>query len=156
MASQSSHEAHTAWLAPSTDGEPASGDSHDSSPDLNVDWGEVLEKQGKQPESQDPSLQDNLPPQGLNPKTVKEEENNTILGLSFPRKLYAAFTSVRWNDEEDMVVIEVDLFQMEVLQRRGMDQIFETASRVSSVNWTCMGSVKSALRVTLQGRWWWW
>ena len=98
-----------------------------------------MEKQGKQPESQDPSLQDNLPPQGLNPKTVKEEENNTILGLSFPRKLWrivedVAFTSASWNDEEDMVVIEVDLFQMEVLQRRGMDQIFETASRVSSVN----------------------
>ena len=139
MASQSSHEAHAAWLAPSTDGEPASGDSHDSSPDLNVDWGEVLEKQGKQPESQDPSLQDNLPPQGLNPKTAKEEENNTILGLSFPRKLWrivedVAFTSACWNDEEDMVVIEVDHFQMEVLQRRGMDQIFETDSIKSFIS----------------------
>ena len=40
----------------------------------------------------------------------------------------AAFTSVHWNDEGDMVVIEADLFQMEVLQRRGTDQIFETDS----------------------------
>ena len=37
-----------------------------------------------------------------------------------------AFTSVHWNDEGDMVVIEADLFQTEVLQRRGADQIFET------------------------------
>ncbi|KAB0342981.1 hypothetical protein FD754_019907 [Muntiacus muntjak] len=129
MASQSSHEAHTARLVPSIDGEPASGDFCDSSPDLN----------GEQPESQDPSLQDNLPPQGLNPKTAKEEENNAILGLSFPRKLWrivedVAFTSACWNDEEDMVVIKVDLFQMEVLQRRGMDQIFETDSIKSFIS----------------------
>ena len=40
----------------------------------------------------------------------------------------AAFTSVHWNDEGDMVVIEADLFQTEVLQHRGADQIFETES----------------------------
>ena len=38
----------------------------------------------------------------------------------------AAFNSVRWNDEGDMVVIEADLFQTEVLQCTGADQIFET------------------------------
>ena len=139
MASQSSHEAQAAQLAPSTDGEPAAGDSRDSSPDWNVDWGEVLEKQGEQPESQDRRLQDNLPPQGLNPKTTKEEENNAILGLSFPRKLWrivedAAFTSACWNDEENMVVIEVDLFRMEILQRRGMEQIFKTDSIKSFIS----------------------
>ncbi|XDA90670.1 hypothetical protein R6Z07F_020275 [Ovis aries] len=59
---------------------------------------------------------------GLNPETANEEENNAFLRLSFPRKLWmivenAAFTSVHWNDEGDMVVIEADLFQMEVFQR---------------------------------------
>ncbi|XP_065771571.1 heat shock transcription factor, X-linked member 3-like [Muntiacus reevesi] len=133
MASQSSHESHIALLAPLTHGEPTTGDSCDSSSDPNVDSGEALEKQGDQPESLDPGLHDNLPPQGPKPEMANKEENNAVLGLSFPRKLWrivedAAFTSVHWNDEGDMVVIEVDLFQTEVLQRRGADQIFETES----------------------------
>ena len=58
-------------------------------------------------------LHDNPRPQGPNPEMAKEEENNAILGLSFPRKLWrivedAAFTSVHWNDEGDTVVIEAD------------------------------------------------
>ena len=139
MASQSAHKAHTASLAPLTYEEPAAGDPHDSSPDLNVDSGETLEKQGDQPKSPDPGLHDNLPPQGLKPEMASKEENTTFLGLSFPRKLWRivedeAFTSVRWNDEGDMVVIEADLFQTEVLQRRGADQIFE------------MDSIKSFIR----------
>uniref|UniRef100_A0A452E4N8 HSF-type DNA-binding domain-containing protein n=1 Tax=Capra hircus TaxID=9925 RepID=A0A452E4N8_CAPHI len=118
MASQSSHEAQAAQLAPSTDGEPAAGDSCDSSADRN-------------PRSTPPRQS---APQGLNPKTA-EEENNVILRLSFPRKLWrivedAAFTSTCWNDE----VIEVDLSQMEVLQRRGLDQIFETDSIKSFIS----------------------
>ncbi|KAJ1057863.1 hypothetical protein K5549_013645 [Capra hircus] len=118
MASQSSHEAQAAQLAPSTDGEPAAGDSCDSSADRN-------------PRSTPPRQS---APQGLNPKTA-EEENNAILRLSFPRKLWrivedAAFTSTCWNDE----VIEVDLSQMEVLQRRGLDQIFETDSIKSFIS----------------------
>ncbi|XP_065771587.1 heat shock transcription factor, X-linked member 3-like [Muntiacus reevesi] len=133
MASQSSHEAQAALLAPSTDGEPSAGDPRDSSPDPNVDSGEALEKQGDQPESPDPGLHDNLPPQGLNPEMANENEINASFGLSFPRKLWrimedATFTSVHWNDKGDMVVIEADLFQMEVLQRRGVDQICETDS----------------------------
>ena len=92
-----------------------------------------MEKQGNQPKSPDPGLHDNPRPQGQNTEMAKEEEINAILGLSFPRKLWrivedAAFTSVHWNDEGDTVVIEADLFQIEVLQRRGMDQIFETDS----------------------------
>ncbi|CAI9181271.1 unnamed protein product, partial [Rangifer tarandus platyrhynchus] len=133
MASQSSHESHTALLAPLTYGEPTTGGPCDSSSDPNVDSGEALEKQGDQPESPDPGLHDNLPPQGPKPEMANKEENSAVLGLSFPRKLWrivedAAFTSVRWNDEGDMVVIEADLFQTEVLQRRGVDQIFETES----------------------------
>ena len=133
MASQSSDEACAAPLAPSTDGEPTAGDLPDSSLDANVDSGEVLGKQGDQTESPHPGSQDNLPPQGLNPETTNEEENNTVLGLSFPRKLWrimedAAFTSGSLNDEGDMVVIETDLFQMEFLQHRGTDRIFDKDS----------------------------
>ncbi|XP_027389723.1 heat shock transcription factor, X-linked member 3-like [Bos indicus] len=131
MDSHSSHKA--VLLAPSTDGEPTAGDPHDSSPDPNVDSGEALEKQGDQPKSPDLGLHDNLLPQGPNPEMANKEENNTVLGLSFPRKLWrivedATFTSVHWNDKGDTVVIEADLFQMEVLQHRGVDQIFETDS----------------------------
>ncbi|XP_040121475.1 heat shock transcription factor, X-linked member 3-like [Oryx dammah] len=133
MASQSSHEAQAALLILSADGEPAAGDTCDSSPDPNLDSAEALEKQGDQPKSPDPGLHDNPPPQGLNPEIANEEENNAVLRLSFPMKLWrivedSAFTSVHWNDEGDTVVIEADLFQMEVLQRRGTDQIFETDS----------------------------
>ncbi|KAB0340450.1 hypothetical protein FD755_024740 [Muntiacus reevesi] len=132
MASQSSHEAWATPPAPSTDGKPAAGNPCDSSPDPNMDSGEALEKQADQPESPDPSLHDNLPPQGPNPE-MAEEENNDILGLCFPRKLWRimedlAFTSVHWNGEGDMVVIKADRFQTEVLLCRGMDQIFETDS----------------------------
>ncbi|KAB0353193.1 hypothetical protein FD755_024092 [Muntiacus reevesi] len=132
MATQSSHEAWATPLAPSTHGEPAAGNPCDSSPDPNMDSGEALEKQGDQPESPNPGLHDNLPPQGPNPE-MAEEENNDILGLSFPRKLWRimedlAFTSVHWNGEGDMVVIKADRFQTEVLLCRGMDQIFETDS----------------------------
>ena len=40
----------------------------------------------------------------------------------------AAFTSGSLNDEGDMVVIETDLFQMEFLQHRGTDRIFDKDS----------------------------
>ena len=78
-------------------------------------------------------------PQGPNPAAANEKENNAILGLSFPRKLWmiledAAFTSVHRNEEADMLETEADLFQTEDLQHRGMDRIFKTASEVSSTN----------------------
>uniref|UniRef100_A0A8C6DAS4 HSF-type DNA-binding domain-containing protein n=1 Tax=Moschus moschiferus TaxID=68415 RepID=A0A8C6DAS4_MOSMO len=132
MTSQTFHKAQAVLLAPSTDGEPAEEDPHDSSLYPNVDSGKALEKQGDQPESPDAGLHDNLPPQGPNPEMAKNEEN-AVFGLSFPRKLWrivedATFTSAHWNDKGDTVVIEADLFQTEILQRRGVDQIFETDS----------------------------
>ena len=61
------------------------------------------------------SSQDNPPPQGPNPVRANEEENNAVLRLSFPRKLWmmvedADFISVHWDDEGDTVVIRADLF----------------------------------------------
>ena len=46
---------------------------------------------------------------------ANEEENDAVLGLSFPRKLWRivkdpAFTSVHWNNEGYTVVIRADLF----------------------------------------------
>ncbi|XP_023972486.1 heat shock transcription factor, X-linked member 3-like [Physeter macrocephalus] len=105
-----------------------------ASPDPNVDSRESSEKQGDQAESPDPGSQDNPPPQGPNNSVA----NKSILELSFPRKLWRmvedpAFTSVRWNDEGDMVIIEADLFQTEVLHRRGADKIFKTDSLKSFI-----------------------
>ncbi|CAM9175472.1 unnamed protein product, partial [Rangifer tarandus platyrhynchus] len=70
---------------------------------------------------------------GPNPEMVNKEDNNTVLGLSFPRKLWmimedVAFTFVHWNDKGDTVVTEANLFQMAVLQFRGADQIYKTDS----------------------------
>ncbi|KAB0338782.1 hypothetical protein FD754_024340 [Muntiacus muntjak] len=124
MTSQSSHEARAAPLPPSTDGEPSAGDPRDSSLGPNVDSGEALQKQGDQPESPDPGLCDKPPPEGPNPEMPNEEENNTILRLSFPRKLWVivedvAFNSVHWNDEGDTA---------DLPQYRCVDKIFETDS----------------------------
>ena len=155
MASHSSQKAHTAPLAPLTCGEPAAGDPHESSPDPNVDSAETLEKQGDQPRSPDSGLHDNLPPQGPNPEMANEEENNAVLGLSFPRKLWrivkdAVFTS--GHNKGDMVVIEADLFQVEVFQHRGTDRIFDRQHQDFHSQTEPVCSVKCALQVALQGR----
>lgn len=65
-------------------------------------------------------------------------EENNLLRLSFPRKLWMvaeddALTSVRWNDEGDTVIIEEDLFQREILHQRGPGRIFETDSLKSFI-----------------------
>ena len=64
----------------------------------------------------------------------------------------AAFTSVHWNDEGDMVVIEADLFQVEVFQRRGTDRIFDRQHQDFHSQTEPVCSVKCALQVALQGR----
>ncbi|KAJ8795488.1 hypothetical protein J1605_018269 [Eschrichtius robustus] len=129
MASQSSDELCTVTLGPSADAEPATWVPSRASPDPNVDSRESSEKQGDQAESPDPGSQDNPPPQGPNNGVA----NESILELSFPRKLWRmvedpAFTSVRWNDEGDTVIVEQDLFRREVLRRRGADRIFNRDS----------------------------
>ncbi|XP_065756361.1 heat shock transcription factor, X-linked member 4 [Phocoena phocoena] len=129
MASQSSDELCTAMLGPSADAEPATWVPSRASPHPNVDSRESSEKQGDQAESPDPGSQDNPPPQGADYGVA----NQSILQLSLPRKLWRmvedpAFTSVRWNDKGDMVIIKEDLFQREVLHRRGADRIFNTDS----------------------------
>ncbi|XP_023608759.1 heat shock transcription factor, X-linked member 3-like [Myotis lucifugus] len=65
-------------------------------------------------------------------------EGNNILGLSFPRTLwriveYNAFTSLCSNDDGDTVIIEENLFQREILCRRGEEQTFESKSLKSFI-----------------------
>ncbi|XP_044619843.2 heat shock transcription factor, X-linked member 3-like [Equus asinus] len=138
MASQGTDQTDEVKQAPSGDGEPATGVPTNSSLDPNLDSREILETHSDQAMSQDPGPQDNLRPQDPNQGIVHVEENHHLLGLSFPRKLWMvaeddAFTSVRWNDEGDTVIIEEDLFQREILQRRGPGRIFETDSLKSFI-----------------------
>ncbi|XP_016069410.1 PREDICTED: heat shock transcription factor, X-linked-like [Miniopterus natalensis] len=128
MASQNNNDMHEAKLAPSEDGQPKVRVQSDTLWDPHV----ALERHGDQAASQDPSPQDNLQPQDPN-RGAANVEGNILLGLSFPRKFWRiveddAFTSVCWNVDGDTVIIEEDLFQREVLCRRGKEQIFESDS----------------------------
>ncbi|XP_057574921.1 heat shock transcription factor, X-linked member 4 [Hippopotamus amphibius kiboko] len=133
MASESSDEACAATLAPSAGAEPATGDPSHSPLDPHVDPGEISEKHGDPAEGPGPGSEDAPAAQGPDQGAAKQEGNNDILGLSFPRKLWMivedeAFTSVRWNNAGDTVIVEADLFQREILHRMGADRIFETDS----------------------------
>ncbi|VTJ88806.1 heat shock transcription factor, X-linked member 3-like [Marmota monax] len=82
--------------------------------------------------SQPPEGRSRPPEEPSRPETSEEGTEN-LLGLSFPRKLWAiveddTFRSVCWGGEGDIMVIEADLFQREVLGRRGAERIFETDS----------------------------
>uniref|UniRef100_A0A4X1SVA4 HSF-type DNA-binding domain-containing protein n=2 Tax=Sus scrofa TaxID=9823 RepID=A0A4X1SVA4_PIG len=128
MASPRSHEAGPATRAPSAEGEPAPG----SSPDPGGDSRETPEKRGDGAESPEPGPRDNPPAPGPSRGAVGSA-NSHGLGLSFPRRLWMvaedeAFPSVRWNDAGDAVVIDQELFQREVLQRRGAESILEADS----------------------------
>ncbi|XP_025841641.1 heat shock transcription factor, X-linked member 4 [Vulpes vulpes] len=136
MASQGTDKMYEVKLAPPGDGEPATGIPSDSPPDPNVDSGEIFEKNEDEAVNRDPGPQDNPQPQAQEHGAANVEEN--ILGLSFPRKLWRiveddAFASVRWNEDGDAVVIDEDLFQREVLHRRGAERIFETDSLKSFI-----------------------
>ncbi|KAL2761305.1 heat shock transcription factor, X-linked member 3, partial [Daubentonia madagascariensis] len=139
MASQSIKEKYEAKLAPTVGEEPASGVPSNSSTDPNLDSREVLDRQGDHAVSQDPGSQENLQPEDQNRRMANVEDNADLLrGLSFPRKLWMivendAFQSVRWSDDGDTVVIEEDLFQREILRRRGAERIFETDSLKSFI-----------------------
>lgn len=138
MASQRAEETYKVKLAPSDDGEPAPELPSSSSLDPDLDSREILEMNRAQAVIQNPGPQDNPQPQAPNQGAANVGENNGILELSFPRKLWMivednAFTSVRWNDAGDTVIIDKDLFQREVLHRRGAERIFETDSLKSFI-----------------------
>uniref|UniRef100_A0A452RGX2 HSF-type DNA-binding domain-containing protein n=1 Tax=Ursus americanus TaxID=9643 RepID=A0A452RGX2_URSAM len=126
------HKDHEAIkLAPPDDGESAIEAPSSSSLDLNLDSMEVLENQEDPAVSRDPGPQDNPQPQAPNHGAANVGED--LFGLPFPRKLWRiveddAFPSVCWNDDGNTVVIDKDLFQREILHRRGPERIFETDS----------------------------
>uniref|UniRef100_A0A8C5ZF04 HSF-type DNA-binding domain-containing protein n=1 Tax=Marmota marmota marmota TaxID=9994 RepID=A0A8C5ZF04_MARMA len=118
MASESVKEHSEIQVASLVSEEPASKPLSHPSPDPKVDSGQGLDGYGDQALSQDPGSQ---------------ESTENLLGLSFPRKLWViveddTFRSVCWGGEGDIMVIEADLFQREVLGRRGAERIFETDS----------------------------
>uniref|UniRef100_A0A2K5IFW2 HSF-type DNA-binding domain-containing protein n=1 Tax=Colobus angolensis palliatus TaxID=336983 RepID=A0A2K5IFW2_COLAP len=140
MASQNTEQEYKDKLAPSVGGEPTSwGDPFSSSPDPNPDSSEVLYRHEDHAVSQDPGSQVNSPAEDRNQCVVNTEDNHNLFRFSFPRKLWMmveedTFKSVSWNDDGDAVIIEKDLFQGEVLQRRGTERIFKTDSLKSFIH----------------------
>lgn len=119
--------------------EPATEPPSHPSPDPKVDSGQVSDGHDDQALSQDPGPHESQAPQEPTQPLTSEEGTGNLLGLSFPRKLWAivendAFGSVRWGSEGDTMVIEADLFQSEVLGRRGAERIFETNSLKSFIH----------------------
>uniref|UniRef100_H0VWR6 HSF-type DNA-binding domain-containing protein n=1 Tax=Cavia porcellus TaxID=10141 RepID=H0VWR6_CAVPO len=75
------------------------------------------------------SLELQLPESPKQPEAIEEGGASTA-ALSFPRKLWSvveneAFKSVGWNEDGDAVVIQVNLFQREMLDQRDPQRIFE-------------------------------
>ncbi|VCW76637.1 unnamed protein product [Gulo gulo] len=131
MASQSTDDIYEVMPAPPGDGESAGEVPSSSSLHLDLDSRENLERHEDPAVSRDPGPQDNPQPPAPNHGAYNVGEN--IFGLSFPRRLWRilednAFTSVCWNDDGDTVIIDEDLFQREILHRRGPERIFETDS----------------------------
>ncbi|XP_077000932.1 heat shock transcription factor, X-linked member 3-like [Tamandua tetradactyla] len=132
MASQGNEERYKFKLVPSIGEEPEGAPSTFSA-SLNVDSREFLDQHNDQAASQGPGSSENLESQDQNQSTKNVEKGNDVLRLPFPRKLWMIaendkFKSVRWNDSGDTVIIEVDLFEREILHRRGMERFFETDS----------------------------
>ncbi|XP_037584540.1 heat shock transcription factor, X-linked member 3-like [Cebus imitator] len=130
---KNTEQEYEAKLAPSVGGEPTSGGPASSSPDLNLDSGDILDRHEDQAVSQDSGSQDNPPREEENQRMASMEDNHKLPGFSFPRKMWMMvekdiFRSVRWNDDGDAVIIEKDLFQRQTLQRSGAEKIFETDS----------------------------
>ncbi|XP_029463850.1 heat shock transcription factor, Y-linked-like [Rhinatrema bivittatum] len=83
----------------------------------------------------------NLPrkPQHGGPgRSAADVGENNLLCLSFPKKMWRiveseGFKSIRWSENGECVVIEEDLFKIEILERRGPLRIFETDSMKSFI-----------------------
>ncbi|KAM6143321.1 heat shock transcription factor, X-linked member 4 [Erethizon dorsatum] len=108
-------------------------------PGLNEDSREVSERDGDHAVCQDPRSQELQQPENPNQHKANEEGSSDTVAFSFPRKLWTvvendAFKSVCWNDDGDTVVIEVDLFQREILGQRDPERIFEADTLKSFIH----------------------
>ncbi|XP_036893253.1 heat shock transcription factor, X-linked member 3-like [Sturnira hondurensis] len=133
MASSDDDEMDQAMPATSDKRAPPITVQGDTSPGFSVDPRRVMKMGGDQAPSQDPSSQDNQKPKDSKEGITSIEGNNSLFRLPFPQKLWRiveddAFTSVHWSHKGDTVVIEIDLFQRQVLSRKGAEKIFESDS----------------------------
>nr|XP_017457715.2 heat shock transcription factor, X-linked member 3 [Rattus norvegicus] len=104
-----------------------------SSSQLHVCSRKGLLESGNLVSAQDPALEESLQPEDQSQPTANEEGDNDLLRLPFLKKLWMiahnkAFESVNWSEDGDNIVIEVDMFQREVLQHRDARKIFEIES----------------------------
>uniref|UniRef100_G3UMS0 HSF-type DNA-binding domain-containing protein n=1 Tax=Loxodonta africana TaxID=9785 RepID=G3UMS0_LOXAF len=132
MAAQGCRKRYKVNLAPSVGDKPEGGVPSNPVPEPKLASGEILDEHGGRDTSEDAGFPDKLEPEGPTPGQLSREESDA-LQLAFPRKLWMivendAFKSVRWSDSGNTVIIEKDLFQREVLRRRGAERIFETDS----------------------------
>lgn len=133
MASPDPDEMDEAPPATSDDRAPPITVQAGTSPDSSVDPREASAMEVDQVPSQDPSRQDNPKAKDSKEGITNVEGSNSLFRLPFPQKLWSlveddAFRCVRWNHSGDSVVIEIDVFQRQVLSRRGSDKIFESDS----------------------------
>lgn len=133
MASQNDEEESEANKNPVFDRAPESKVLPNSLPDSAEESKGDLVRQGEQDVIQSPVFKDNPPAEDQSQPTGDEEGNTDLLSLPFPRKLWIivqneTFKSVHWNEEGDAIMIKIDLFQREVLHRKGAKRIFETDS----------------------------
>ncbi|XP_060230666.1 heat shock transcription factor, X-linked member 3-like [Meriones unguiculatus] len=133
MASQNDEEESEANKNPVFDQEPERNVLPNALPDSAEESKEDLARQEDQDVIQSPAFKDNPPAEDESQPTGDEEGDTDLLSLPFPRKLWIivqneAFESVSWNEEGDAILIKIDLFQREVLHRKGTKKIFETDS----------------------------
>lgn len=132
MAGSDSDEMDQAMLATSDRRAPPIMVRADTSPDSSVDPTRASDMEVDQAPSQDPNSEDN-PKSKASKEGITGAERSSLFRLPFPKKLWRivendAFPCVYWSHKGDSVVIEVDLFQRQVLSRRGAERIFESDS----------------------------
>ncbi|XP_030065720.1 heat shock transcription factor, Y-linked-like [Microcaecilia unicolor] len=98
---------------------------------------EFLEENSYEAMAEGQPLPRKLPHNGQG-RSVAEVGENSLLCLSFPKKMWKIveseeFKSIRWSDNGECVVIDEELFKMEILERRGPLRIFETDSMKSFI-----------------------
>ncbi|KAM7338218.1 heat shock transcription factor, X-linked member 4 [Alexandromys fortis] len=135
MASQSVEENCGINVSPVVNQEPENEalDRYNSSHDSEADSKEGLVRHDDQDVIQDQAYVEIPLPEDQSQPIASEEDNTNLFSLPFPMKLWSivqneAFKSVKWTKEGDTIMIEVDLFQKEVLHLKGAKKIFETDS----------------------------
>ncbi|KAM5290332.1 heat shock transcription factor, X-linked member 3-like [Glossophaga mutica] len=133
MASSDTDEMDEATPATSDERAPPITVQGDTSPGFSVDPRAASEMDVDQAPSQNPSSEDNPKTKDSKEGITCVEGSNSLFRLPFPKKLWSivedeTFTSVHWSPKGDTVIIEIDLFQRQVLSLKGAEKIFESDS----------------------------